>query len=153
MKFLFTWAALAGLYLLVAGVKDKAEIPAAIIAGLLLAALPGFLRRTWKGAFQVPLRELPGLLGPVPFKVLKDTGLLASELGKSLGRGVRPEGFIVRIPFRPPADGAAETRIALVTAVSTLPPNTIVIGYEEGHLIIHQLAGPPLQRREGQWPL
>lgn len=153
MKFLFTWLALAGLYLLVAGVKDETEIPAAIIAGLLLAALLAVLRMSWKGAFQIPLRELPGLLGPIPFKVLKDTGLIAAELGKSLSRGSRPEGFIVRIPFRSPGDNAAETRIALITAVSTLPPNTIVIGYEEGHLIVHQLAGPPLKRREGQWPL
>jgi multisubunit Na+/H+ antiporter MnhE subunit len=158
MKFLVSWAALAGLCLLIAGAKDKTEIPVAVavIAGLLLAALLAELRKKWRGGFRVGPGELSGLFGPLPVKVCRETWSVLAELFRSTMRGLPLEGIIIRIPYRLPAAGSADTRIALITAVSTLPPNTIVIGYEKGDnggLIVHQLAGPPVERREGPWPL
>lgn len=155
MKFLITWATLAGLYLLAAGVKDKTELAVAVAAGLLPAALLRAVRGKWKGRFEIRPGELTGLLVPVPGKVLKDTWIIFAALGNLLIRRNAVEGFFLFIPYRPPGDGNFDSRIALVTAVSTLPPNTIVIGYDEprGGLILHQLAGPAVKRREGLWPL
>lgn len=150
---LLLWAALAFLYLLVSGVKDKSEIIAAVASGLLVAALFTVLARKSRAHYHLNAGSLPGLLLPIPVKVIKDTSLIVFSVGKWILRGVPIEGFIHRVPYRPPQDGSSNTRIALITAVSTLPPNTIIIGYEKGEFIVHQLVGPPIKRREGELPL
>lgn len=147
------WACLAGLYLLVAGLEDGTEIVAAALTGMVVAALFTLLSAKSRARYSLGARSLPALLVHVPFKVIRDTWLIIYSVGNWLLRGTPIEGFIHRVPYRPTPEGDPNTRIALITAVSSIPPNTIAIGYRKGEFIMHQLVGPPVKDRDGEWPL
>ena len=87
------------------------------------------------------LRDLHRL----PWQVLRDCWLLAAALWRHCtGHPVR--GVFRVVPFPSDADDArAAGRRALVTAVVSATPNTLVVGVEggEGEMLVHQLVPEP----------
>ena len=87
------------------------------------------------------LRDLHRL----PWQVLRDCWLLAAALWRHCtGRPVR--GVFRVVPFPSDADDARTAgRRALVTALLSATPNTLVVGVEggEGEMLVHQLVPEP----------
>ena len=80
----------------------------------------------------------------LPWQVLRDCWLLAAALWRHCtGRPVR--GVFRVVPFPSDADDArAAGRRALVTALLSASPNTLVVGVEGGEgMLVHQLVPEP----------
>ena len=81
----------------------------------------------------------------LPWQVLRDCWLLAAALWRHCtGRPVR--GVFRVVPFPGEADDASSAgRRALVTALVSVAPNTVVVGVEGagGEMLIHQLVPEP----------
>ena len=87
------------------------------------------------------LRGLPGL----PWQVLHDTWLLTVALWRHCtGSPVRGVFRVVPFPSEADDDRSAARR-ALVTALVSVAPNTVVVGIEggEGEMLVHQLVPEP----------
>jgi len=87
------------------------------------------------------LRGLPGL----PWQVLHDTWLLTVALWRHCtGSPVRGVFRVVPFPSEADDDRSAARR-ALVTALVSVAPNTVVVGVEgaEGEMLVHQLVPEP----------
>jgi multisubunit Na+/H+ antiporter MnhE subunit len=99
-------------------------------------------------------------LGQLPWQVVRDSWVLAVALWRHCtGHPVR--GVFRVVPFPTEADDAYSAgRRALVTALVSATPNTVVVGVEggEGEMLVHQLVPepgspvPPSMLRNGDEP-
>jgi multisubunit Na+/H+ antiporter MnhE subunit len=120
------------------------EVAAGLVAAAIAATAAELVRSQGLVRFHPDprwLRSLPQL----PWQVLRDTWLLAAALWRhSTGRPVH--GRFRVVPFPSEADDArSAARRAVVTAVCSVAPNTVVVGVEgaEGELLVHQLVPEP----------
>jgi multisubunit Na+/H+ antiporter MnhE subunit len=122
--------------------------PEEMIVGLVAAAIAAtaadLVRSQDLVRFRMETRWLRGL-PQLPWQVLHDTWLLTVALWRHCtGRPVR--GVFRVVPFPSEADDArSAARRALVTALCSVAPNTVVVGVEghEGEMLVHQLVPEP----------
>ena len=122
--------------------------PAEVALGLLAAAVAAtaaeLVRSQELVRFRLEARWLRDL-HRLPWQVLRDCWVLALALWRHCtGHPVRG-GFRV-VPFPSEVDDARSAgRRALVTAVVSVAPNTLVVGVEggEGEMLVHQLVPEP----------
>jgi multisubunit Na+/H+ antiporter MnhE subunit len=132
--------AVAGLWLLFAGRVRPADLAAALLAGVLVAAGGAFLRRhvghRHRGARRW-VRHLPRML----LGAVADSWLLTRELVRTL-RGGPSRSRLRALPFHVGDDRADDVgRRVLTTVGLTLQPNSIVLGFdaERGVVLLHEL--------------
>jgi multisubunit Na+/H+ antiporter MnhE subunit len=123
---------------------DAAEVALGLVAAAIAATAAELVRSQGLVRFHLDpswLRGLPQL----PWQVVRDTWLLAAALWRHCtGRPVR--GSFRVVPFPGEADDAhSAARRALVTALVSVAPNTVVVGVEggEGEMLVHQLVPEP----------
>ncbi len=92
---------------------------------------------------------------PIPGRVVRDTGRVLATL---FGGAHRHPGAVHRVRFDPGTNNPRDTgRRALVVAVLSTAPNTIVVSAPEdsGVLYVHTLVppAPPLGGNDPRWPI
>jgi multisubunit Na+/H+ antiporter MnhE subunit len=119
-----------------------------VAAGLVAAAIAATAAELVRSQDLVRLHHAPRWLRglpQLPWQVVRDTWLLTAALWRhATGRPVH--GSFRVVPFPSEADDArSAARRALVTAVTSVAPNTVVVGIEgaEGELLVHQLVPEP----------
>jgi hypothetical protein len=119
-----------------------------VTLGLVAAAVAATAAELVQSQDLVRFRLEPRWLRDVhrlPWQVLRDCWLLAAALWRHCtGRPVR--GVFRVVPFPGEADDASSAgRRALVTALVSVAPNTVVVGVEGagGEMLIHQLVPEP----------
>src|SRR3954471_19621956 len=123
LTFLGWWLVLAGLWLVLADKSEFPELCAAVVAGAIGAAASvavrsepaGLGRRRW-------LRRLGRPFARVP----RDLWLLVRALAQAVA-GRAPGGELYEVPF----DTADDARQVLAAVGGTLPPNTVVVGFDD----------------------
>jgi multisubunit Na+/H+ antiporter MnhE subunit len=135
---------LLALWLAFVGTFDPAEVALGLVAAAVAATAAEVVRSQGLVRFRLDphwLRDAPRL----PRQVLRDCWLLAVALWRHCtGRPVR--GTFRVVPFPSEADDArSAARRALVTALVSVAPNTVVVGVEgaEGEMLVHQLVPEP----------
>jgi multisubunit Na+/H+ antiporter MnhE subunit len=120
------------------------EVAAGLVAAAVAATAAEIVRSQDLVRFRLEPRWLRGLSG-LPWQVVRDTWLLTAALWRhTTGRPVH--GTFRVVPFPSEADDArSAARRALVTAVCSVAPNTVVVGVEggEGEMLVHQLVPEP----------
>jgi multisubunit Na+/H+ antiporter MnhE subunit len=120
------------------------EVAAGVVAAAIAATAAELVRSQGLVRFHLDprwLRDLPRL----PWQVVRDTWLLAAALWRH-GTGRPVTGGFRVVPFPSEADDdRSAARRALVTALCSVAPNTVVVGVEgaEGELLVHQLVPQP----------
>ena len=159
LRFWLAWyVPLVGLWLLFVATLAVEEVVLGLVAAALAATAADLVREEDRVPFRLRRAWLADL-GQVPGQVVRDTWLLALVLWRRL-RGQQVRGTFRTLPFPLDADEAhAAARRALVTAVTSLAPNTYVVGIErgEGRMLLHQLVPtdgevvpPSLLREDGR---
>jgi multisubunit Na+/H+ antiporter MnhE subunit len=122
----------------------REEVIAGLVAAAIAATAADLVRSQDLVRFRMDPHWLRGL-SRLPWQVLRDTWLLTVALWRHCtGRPVR--GVFRVVPFPTEADDArAAARRALVTALCSVAPNTVVVGVEgaEGEMLVHQLVPEP----------
>ena len=122
----------------------REEVIAGLVAAAIAATAAELVRSQDLVRFRMDPHWLRGL-SRLPWQVLRDTWLLTVALWRHCtGRPVR--GVFRVVPFPTEADDArAAARRALVTALVSVAPNTVVVGVEgaEGEMLVHQLVPEP----------
>ena len=123
---------------------DRAEVAVGLVAAAIAATAAELVRSQDLVRFRLELRWLRGL-AQLPWQTLRDCWLLTVALWRHCtGRPVR--GVFRVVPFPGEADDASSAgRRALVTALVSVAPNTVVVGVEGagGEMLIHQLVPEP----------
>ena len=120
------------------------EVAAGLVAAAIAATAAELVRSQDLVRFHLDPRWLRGL-APLPWQVLRDTWLLTVALWRHL-TGHPARGRFRVVPFPSEADDASSAgRRALVTALVSVAPNTVVVGVEgqEGEMLVHQLVPEP----------
>jgi multisubunit Na+/H+ antiporter MnhE subunit len=121
-----------------------AEVVVGLVAAAVAATAAELVRSQDLVRFRLDLRWLRDVRR-LPWQVLGDCWLLAVALWRHCtGHPVR--GVFRVVPFPGEADDARSAgRRALVTALVSMSPNTMVVGVEggEGELLVHQLVPTP----------
>ena len=123
---------------------NSEEVALGLVAAAIAATAAEVVRSQELVRFRMDprwLRDVPQL----PWQVLRDCWLLTVALWRHCtGRPVR--GVFRVVPFPGEADDASSAgRRALVTALVSVAPNTVVVGVEGagGEMLIHQLVPEP----------
>jgi len=123
---------------------DPAEVALGLVAAAVAATAAEVVRSQNLVRFELDPRWLRDL-HRLPWQVVRDCWLLAVALwGHGTGRPVR--GVFRVVPFPGEADDARSAgRRALVTALVSVAPNTVVVGVEgaQGEMLVHQLVPEP----------
>ena len=121
-----------------------AEVVVGLVAAAVAATAAELVRSQDLVRFRLDLHWLRDVR-QLPWQVLVDCWLLAVALWRHCtGHPVR--GVFRVVPFPGEADDARSAgRRALVTALVSMSPNTVVVGVEggEGELLVHQLVPTP----------
>jgi multisubunit Na+/H+ antiporter MnhE subunit len=122
----------------------REEVIAGLVAAAIAATAADLVRSQDLVRFRMDPHWLRGL-SRLPWQVLRDTWLLTVALWRHCtGRPV--QGVFRVVPFPTEADDArSAARRALVTALCSVAPNTVVVGVEgaEGEMLVHQLIPEP----------
>jgi len=123
---------------------DPAEVALGLVAAAVAATTAELVRSQELVRFRLDPRWLRDVR-QLPWQVLRDCWLLAVGLWRHCtGRPLR--GTFRVVPFPGEADdGRSAARRAVVTALVSVAPNTVVVGIEggEGEMLIHQLVSEP----------
>jgi hypothetical protein len=116
-----------------------------LLAGAGAAAIGAFLAElaTYQAASQVRLRIewLVPALG-LPWKLVRDTGVIFGALLRRLTRGELPSGGFRELPVRFGPDSAeGKTRRSLLIGGLSVAPNSFVLGLDRqsGVMVVHEL--------------
>jgi multisubunit Na+/H+ antiporter MnhE subunit len=121
-----------------------AEVALGLVAAAIAATAADLVRSQDLVRFRMEPRWLRGL-SRLPWQALRDCWLLTVVLWRHCA-GHPARGVFRVVPFPSEADDArSAARRALVTALVSVAPNTLVVGVEgsEGELLIHQLVPEP----------
>lgn len=134
------WAVLFCLWLLFASGAAPAEVGAGVVGAGMAAAIAVLAFRSMNVHF-VPRPAWALALRRLPLQLVLDTLLVFSVLPRAVAG--RPRSGAYTTIAAPTGGGGhvAETRRALLTNLLTLPPNTIVVSFDEAgnEMLVHQL--------------
>ena len=123
---------------------DPAEVTLGLVAAAVAATAAELVRSQELVRFRLDPRWLRDV-HRLPWQVLHDCRLLSVGLWRHCtGRPLR--GTFRVVPFPGEADDArSAARRAVVTALVSVAPNTVVVGIEggEGEMLVHQLVPEP----------
>jgi multisubunit Na+/H+ antiporter MnhE subunit len=123
---------------------NPAEVALGLVAAAVAATAAELVRSQDLVRFRLELRWLRGLT-QLPWQTARDCWLLTVALWRHL-TGHPARGRFRVVPFPSEADDASSAgRRALVTALVSVAPNTVVVGVEgqEGEMLVHQLVPEP----------
>ncbi|HWI25579.1 MAG TPA: hypothetical protein VN668_01330 [Stellaceae bacterium] len=144
------WLMLAGLYVVLAGSLETAELVAGVLTGFVAVTLSLGLRRAGGRRFRLgaPWLRLVLRTGGA---VLSDTTRVGAALARAL---LAPcQGTVQRQAFaerEPGARGAGRSAFAILLA--SLAPNGYVIEEQPDHLLLHRLVSAR-PSGEADWPI
>jgi multisubunit Na+/H+ antiporter MnhE subunit len=127
-------------WLVLAGTLHPHDLVVASTLGIAAAGAGGALRR-YVGHRPAGLRTWVGPLPAALLGTLTDTWTVTRALVRRL-RGAPPSSGFVALPFEVGDAGAGDaTRRAAATLLTTLQPNSYVVGFDRarGRAIVHQL--------------
>lgn len=139
--------ALLGMWIVLAGQPDIQDLVVGSVAAVLAVGTAYLVSDRGKMVPSARVADLRTLAG-VPWQVVAETGqVFALAARKAVGRPVAP-GALCSVPVDVGTDvrgWPAARREAVLTALMSAPPNTIVvdIDMEAGTALVHQLAGAP----------
>jgi multisubunit Na+/H+ antiporter MnhE subunit len=141
---LIWWVVLYGVWFLLVDSLAHPEVAVGPFAALLAAFVALGIRRVGAVRYRFRGRWLKALLR-VPAGVLRDTAMLAVALWRRLVLRERPRSAFRVVAFEDSGTGdAAESAAwrAYCTVVTSLTPNTYVVGIDGDHgvILVHQLA-------------
>jgi multisubunit Na+/H+ antiporter MnhE subunit len=143
--FWFAWyVPLVVLWLAFVDTLDPAEVVVGLVAAAIAATAAELVRSQDLVRFRLELRWLRGLT-QLPWQTARDCWLLTVALWRHL-TGHPARGRFRVVPFPSEADDASSAgRRALVTALVSVAPNTVVVGVEGqgGEMLVHQLVPEP----------
>ena len=145
VRFWFAWyLPMVVLWLAFVDTLAWEEVAAGLVAAAIAATAAELVRSQDLVRFRLDPRWLRDV-HRLPWQVIRDCWLLAVALWRHCtGRPVR--GSFRVVPFPGEADDAhSAARRALVTALVSVVPNTVVVGVEggEGEMLVHQLVPEP----------
>jgi multisubunit Na+/H+ antiporter MnhE subunit len=135
------WAALCGLWLLLAGEWNRQELIAAASASAIAATLAELARARAGVSARVPRRFIVRAWS-VPLVVVVDFGLLAAALARSAVRRRVVRGTFRAHRLDVAGDDAAATGVrAWIAVAATYSPNAYVLDIddEDGTVLLHDL--------------
>jgi multisubunit Na+/H+ antiporter MnhE subunit len=143
MAFWLAWWALCFvLWMLLVFKTEPAEVVAGALAAAFAATAAELVRSRGYAPF-APRLEWSRALLRLPREVAHDTWRMTLLLVRHFTRGERIEGSfrIVQIPASARGDPHAQARRAVAEWLSSVSPNTYVLGVHEEHLVVvlHQL--------------
>jgi multisubunit Na+/H+ antiporter MnhE subunit len=145
LRFWIAWyVALMVLWLAFVDTFAPPEVVLGLVAAALGATAAELVRSQDLVRFRMEARWLRDL-HQLPWQVLRDCWVLAVALWRHC-RGHHVRGVFRVVPFPSEADDARSAgRRALVTALVSATPNTVVVGVEggEGEMLVHQLVPEP----------
>jgi multisubunit Na+/H+ antiporter MnhE subunit len=121
------WLALFGLWLLFVGTRERYELIGGACAAAVGAAFADALRG--EGLLRFRFEELGWLASRgVPWKILRDFGVLVWALALHLTRARSVRSAYVAVPFAAGgSDASSAGRRALATVLGTISPNSVVL--------------------------
>jgi len=142
--WILIWGAIGAVWMLFVDTLTVAETVAGILAAGLGTMATASLSAQHPIRQQLELRSvlaLPRQLARIPV----DLWLLARELGKAL-TGNHRGGCFYAVPFHGATDARSNGRRAVIELFGSLAPNTIVLGVDDQHTIVHQLSARHRER-------
>ncbi len=149
------WLVLTGSYLLLADKVSASELIGGGATAACAVLLAAALRKRREYQFATRLKWLVPMVYTLPSAVLRDTGLLAGALWKSVRTGRKMEGSFMRVPFEHGgSDPHSAARRSLVVTRMSIAPNTIVVTIDEKDILLHRLvaAGKRRGSEDTRWP-
>ena len=134
------WGVLLCLWLLFASGAAPAEVGAGVVGAGIAAAIAVLAFRAMRVHF-VPRPAWAPALRRLPLQLVRDTWLVCSTLPRAVAGRPQRGGYTT---IAAPTGGGGpmpETRRALLTNLLSLPPNTIVVSFDEDgkKMLVHQL--------------
>ena len=146
---IWRWPALWGLYLLLAGELNRAELIFGLAVALIATVAVGIAHRHSPVHFVV-LKEGLRPLAALPRKAIADSIIVLFTVWQ------RKTGRFREIKFDPGNKSSqSATRRALVVAGASVAPNSFVVrlNFERQTLLLHELVAAPDKPRDQEWPL
>lgn len=143
-RLLITFALAAATWLLLVDTTSLPELVAGAAAALVAAVATELVQ----AQHVVALRPRPRLLAALPRQLAQvplDLWLLARELVRALA-GRHPPGRFHELPFDGGATPEDNARRAAIEWFGSLAPNTLVLGVDEQHVVVHQLVARHAER-------
>jgi multisubunit Na+/H+ antiporter MnhE subunit len=133
------WAVLAGFWLVLADKSEFPELCAAVVAGAVGAAAAVAARAEQDVVARPRARRVARLIRPVK-RVPHDLWLLLRALAQAAA-GHAPAGERYEVPFDTADDARGAARQVLAAIGGTLPPNTVVAGFDDERrtMVVHRL--------------
>ena len=135
------WLALSGLWLLLVGTVDPAEVVAGAAAAAIAATTATWVLAPSQERFRPRARWL-ARVGRLAWAAARDTGLIFAALWRHVVLRRPVEGRFRAVRFEWDGHGAqAMARRALAKAAGSFAPNTYVVGIDEDDdvILVHQL--------------
>lgn len=141
LHWIVWWAALAGLWLLLAGNTKRNEVLVGICVAGLVAAAARIVERERRLAWGPRGRWLLAAGRPL-VRLALDTGVVATALWRRVVLRQRVEGGLRAVRFTTTGDDpSSETARALTKGLASLAPNTYVVAIDDDDrvILVHQL--------------
>jgi hypothetical protein len=139
--WVWAWAGLWLLWLLLVGSTDVTEVVAGALAAAVAATTAVIVRAQRIVRFRPRARWLRGAWRP-PIRMVPEFGLVTAALWRRLvlGREVRGSFRVVPVGARG-EDGRSVARRVLTTAAASFAPNAYVVGsdLDAGTMLLHEL--------------
>lgn len=134
------WGVLLCLWLLFASGATPAEVGAGAVGAGIATAVTVLAFRALRVRF-APQPAWALALGRLPLQLVRDTALVCATLPRAVA-GRPPRGSYRTVAANTGGGGhLGEARRALLTNLLSLPPNTIVVSFDEDRnaMLVHQL--------------
>ncbi|HEX3445235.1 MAG TPA: Na+/H+ antiporter subunit E [Chthoniobacterales bacterium] len=146
---IWSWLILWGLYLLLAGAINPAELVFGAAVALISTAVFRIAHHHSPAHF-VAIKNCLRPLSRLPGKVFADCAIVLLAIWS------RKSGRFREIKFNPGnRSNVSATRRALVVVGASLAPNSFVVrlSFERGTLLLHEFVIRPDRTRDEEWPL
>ncbi|MHB1468242.1 MAG: Na+/H+ antiporter subunit E [Solirubrobacteraceae bacterium] len=140
---LLLWVGLLAAWFLLVDTSSIAELLAGAASAAVAAALTVLARE--EGLFEPALWIGIGFLARALIRVPADLALLARQLLRALA-GRQSRGRLHEIELELPDSSRGDARRAAIELIGSIAPNTIVLGVDDRHVVVHQLVARRAER-------
>ncbi|HEX3512197.1 MAG TPA: hypothetical protein VHT27_13985 [Solirubrobacteraceae bacterium] len=134
---LIAFALFVGVWLLLVDTSSTAEWVGALIAAAIAVVAAALVYDSGTARLRFGLRSARGLFAQLA-RVPVDVWLLVRELARAIA-GTHTQGRFHELALELPMSPRGNARRATIELVGSLAPNTIVLGVDERHVVVHQL--------------